>query len=81
MSINISPDAKWILGGMAAGFLTLAGMTAGTFVMLDQRIDALAIDVATIKADMTAMRADVDALTAAHRITAEPVESVRPPGR
>ena len=49
MTIAISPDAKWILGGFAVGFVTVAGMIIGSFLLLDNRIDTLAVDVATIK--------------------------------
>lgn len=49
MTISISSDAKWILGGFVAGFLTLAAMIIAVFLLLDTRIDAIAVDVATIK--------------------------------
>ena len=54
MTIAISPDAKWILGGLAAGFVLLGTMIVGTFLLLDSRIDTIAVDVATIKATLEA---------------------------
>ena len=54
MTIAISPDAKWILGGLAAGFVLLGTMIVGAFLSLDSRIDAIAVDVATIKSTLDA---------------------------
>ena len=54
MTITISPDAKWILGGLAAGFVLLGMMIVGTFLLLDSRIDTVAVDVATIKSTLEA---------------------------
>ena len=54
MTIAIGPDAKWILGGLAAGFVLLGGMIVGAFLLLDSRIDAIAVDVATIKSTLEA---------------------------
>ena len=54
MTIAISPDAKWILGGLAAGFVLLGTMIVGAFLSLDSRIDAIAVDVATIKSTLEA---------------------------
>ena len=54
MTIAISPDAKWILGGLAAGFVLLGTMIVGAFLSLDSRIGAIAVDVATIKSTLEA---------------------------
>ncbi len=54
MTIAISPDAKWILGGLAAGFVLLGTMIVGAFLSLDSQIDATAVDVATIKSTLEA---------------------------
>lgn len=54
MTIATSPDAKWILGALAAGFVLLGTMIVGAFLSLDSRIDAIAVDVATIKSTLEA---------------------------
>ena len=54
MTIAISSDAKWILGGLAAGFVLLGTMIVGAFLLLDGRIDTIAVDVATIKSTLEA---------------------------
>ena len=40
--------------GLAAGFVLLGTMIVGTFLLLDSRIDTIAVDVATIKSTLEA---------------------------
>ena len=54
MTLAVSPDAKWILGGLAAGFVLLGTMIVGAFLLLDNRIDAVAVDVAAIRSTLDA---------------------------
>ncbi len=64
MTVAISSDAKWILGGFAAGFVLLGTMIVGSFLLLDNRIDAIRADMATIRADVAIIKADVATIKA-----------------
>ena len=58
MSISISSDAKWILGGLVGGFLLLGTMIVGSYLLQDTRTDGIAEDVASIKTDVGHIKAD-----------------------